>query len=84
MSAVLAGLPSVASAGPAGGQLYAWGENDFWQLGDGTTTNRSTPEPIHGMTNVVQVAGGIAVKADGSVWTWGDNTNGSSATAPAP
>jgi alpha-tubulin suppressor-like RCC1 family protein len=65
------------------GTVLAWGSNVFGQLGDGTTTNRSTPVQVKGpggigfLTGVAAIAGGtahtIALKDDGTVWTWGYN-----------
>jgi hypothetical protein len=49
-------------------------------LGDGTTTDRTVPVQVSGLTNVVAIAGGgyhsLAVKKDGTVWTWGNNSYG--------
>ena len=57
------------------GTLWAWGNNEFGQIGDGTTINRDTPVQIGTDTDWANVAHGvgrtIAVKADGSVWSWG-------------
>ena len=39
------------------GQLWTWGRNDFGQLGDNTTTNKSSPIQIAG-TTWVDIAGG--------------------------
>jgi Bacterial Ig-like domain/Regulator of chromosome condensation (RCC1) repeat len=38
--------------------VWAWGSNLFGGLGDGTTTNRNTPEQVSGLGGVVDVAGG--------------------------
>lgn len=38
------------------GQVYGWGQNDHSQVGDGTTSNRSTPTPV-------ALAGGAHVSA---------------------
>lgn len=40
------------------GQVYAWGQNGSYQLGDGTSTKRNVPVLIEGITNVVSVEAG--------------------------
>jgi len=68
------------------GTVWTWGYNTYGQLGDGTTTHRHTPVQVVGpggsgfLTDVIAIAGGmdhtIALKSDGTVWTWGDNAAG--------
>jgi alpha-tubulin suppressor-like RCC1 family protein len=63
------------------GSLWLWGRNNQGQLGDNTTTNRSSPvQTISGGTNWKSVACGalhtIAIKTDGSLWCWGWNDFG--------
>lgn len=38
--------------------VWAWGDNDFGQLGDGTTTDRLKPVRVTGVTGGEEVAGG--------------------------
>lgn len=61
--------------------LVCWGYNYSGQLGDGKKVPQSaTPIPVPGVSNVVQVSGGIvftcAVISGGTVKCWGDNTHG--------
>jgi len=62
------------------GTLWAWGENMYGQLGDGTTTDRHFPVQIGFDTDWAEIAAGyghtIALKTDGTLWAWGDNING--------
>jgi len=55
------------------GILWAWGDNEDGQLGDGTTRSRTRPVRIK--DDVVYVAAGpsyaMAITTDGSLWGWG-------------
>ena len=42
----------------AGGGVWAWGDNDFGQLGDGSHTDRHAPVKVANVTAGEQVAGG--------------------------
>ena len=62
------------------GTLWTWGRNNFGQLGDNTTTNKTTPvTTFAGGTNWKQVSCGLrntaAIKTDGTLWVWGSNYN---------
>jgi len=60
------------------GSLWAWGYNEFGQLGDGTKEDRLTPVKI--MDDVKSISAGkghsLAIKNDGSLWAWGANADG--------
>jgi hypothetical protein len=63
------------------GALRCWGENDYGQLGDGTTVASATPVDVKGLPGpVVNVALGLAYTcaalADGSAYCWGLNSVG--------
>lgn len=65
----------------AGGSVQCWGANSNGQLGDGSTeSERLTPTPVPGLTNVVEIALGDAHSCarleGGSVQCWGRNTYG--------
>jgi alpha-tubulin suppressor-like RCC1 family protein len=71
-----------------GDTVYAWGLNSSGQLGINSTTDSLLPvrvmradDPTRDeMKHVTAIAAGsyhsLAVKDDGTVWTWGDNTYG--------
>jgi alpha-tubulin suppressor-like RCC1 family protein len=62
------------------GTLWNWGRNNNGQLGDSTPTSKSSPiQTIVGGTNWKQVTCGnlhiAAIKTDGTLWMWGNNSN---------
>jgi alpha-tubulin suppressor-like RCC1 family protein len=77
----VAGGGSHTAAIKTDGTLWTWGYNLYGQLGDNTTTNRSTPVTTFvGGTNWKQVFSAsnntAAIKTDGTLWTWGRNSYG--------
>jgi uncharacterized repeat protein (TIGR01451 family) len=65
----------------ADGTVWSWGNNSSFQLGQGTDISQNpVPKQIPNFGNVVAIAGGrqhsVALKSDGSVWTWGLNSEG--------
>ncbi len=68
------------------GTVYAWGENQYGQLGNGTNTDSNIPvavkttgTPMEGK-QIVQIAAGrwssFALASDGTVYSWGFNGGG--------
>jgi alpha-tubulin suppressor-like RCC1 family protein len=64
------------------GTLWAWGRNEYGQLGLGNLTNYSSPKQIGALTTWAKIScalGGwhaIAIKTDGTMWSWGRNEYG--------
>lgn len=91
VSRIVTGGAGTTYALMADGTVQSWGFNAAGQLGNGTTGGqcvdvtqpncvRTTPGPVNGLTDVVDVAAGVAFamarRADGTVWTWGQNSQG--------
>ena len=90
--AVRAGCPILAGgqyhtvALQSDGTVWAWGWNLDGQLGDGSNASSSVPVQVRDpsgtgfLADVVAVAAAasysMALRSDGSVWTWGDNATG--------
>jgi alpha-tubulin suppressor-like RCC1 family protein len=60
----------------ADGTAWAWGPNSVGQLGDNSTTNKSSPVLVAGgYTDWAQVSAGsshgLGVRSDGTAWAWG-------------
>jgi alpha-tubulin suppressor-like RCC1 family protein len=63
-----------------GGSVRCWGNNDYGQLGDGTTISSSRPVAVLGISDARQVTTGnrysCALLTRGGVKCWGYNGNG--------
>ena len=62
------------------GELYGWGDNEYGQLGDGTTENRDTPTRIGTAFDWAHIAAGanhsLAITTQGELYAWGYNISG--------
>ena len=75
------------------GTVWAWGDNLEGQLGNNTTSDSSAPVCVllsdgeTSLTDIVEISGcghlSVALKADGTVWVWGDNGHGELCVYPA-
>ena len=72
------------------GTIWAWGGNTRGQIGNGTTNQQLTPVQVSGLPYGMEaVAAGkqyslALLAADGSVWSWGDNTHGELGVTTTP
>lgn len=82
---VIASGPKHSLAVKSDGTLWAWGDNSFSQLGDGAIASRANPVHIGADFKTIAVGGAggefgrntthaVAVKTDGTLWTWGNST----------
>jgi len=82
-----AGIQSVSTGGTfslalaSDGTVWSWGNNSNSQLGQGAQISQNpVPRQIPNFTNVAAISGGTnhaaALKTDGSVWSWGGNSEG--------
>lgn len=57
------------------GTVWAWGWNDFGQLGNGTFQDSEEPVRVGNLTNIVAISAhydyNLALTRDGIVWFWG-------------
>ncbi|MET9677515.1 chromosome condensation regulator RCC1 [Streptomyces sp. NPDC006482] len=86
VSEISAGLNHVLAV--KGGRVLAWGSNASKQLGTGQdiTNPYKTPTPVQSLDQVKDVGAGcdfsVALRQDGTVWTWGSAANGRLGTGP--
>lgn len=83
----LTGIISVAGGGAHSlalkndSTIWAWGNNQYGQLGIGSYGNSiSIPVEVAGLTDIIAISAGsehsLALKSDGTVWAWGRNCYG--------
>ena len=80
VAAVAAGISHTVAL-KSDGTVWTWGWNPWGAIGNGTTTNQLQPVQVTGLSGVfTSVAAGwqhtVALKSDGTVWTWGSNVFG--------
>ena len=62
------------------GEIYAWGDNYYCELGIGNTEDQSAPVKVNGITNVEELytdgSSTFAKNKSGEIYSWGDNYYG--------
>jgi len=84
MSGVSAGGTHILAFNTTPGNIYAWGNNGFGQLGNNSTAANATPvqvldtssTPLTGATAVSAGASHSLAIANQNVWAWGSNREG--------
>lgn len=60
--------------------IWAWGRNDYGELGNSSIPAAYSPVQVSGLSGVTALAGGVfyslALKNDGTLWSWGFNQLG--------
>ena len=68
------------------GTVWAWGQNNYGQLGNGNASSSNISVQVSGLTGVTAIAAGdyfgMALKSDGTVWVWGQNDYGQLGNGP--
>jgi alpha-tubulin suppressor-like RCC1 family protein len=80
VQAVTSGAYHACAIG-ASGDVKCWGNNQYGQLGDGGTSNHTTPTPVPALgADNLAIAGGryhtCAITSVGGAKCWGDNSSG--------
>ncbi len=59
------------------GTVWGWGDNQFYQLGNGNNKDTTTPVQAKELGSVAHIkifkGMAFAICTDNSVWTWGDS-----------
>lgn len=83
MSFSLGFITYAVSSGVKSYLAMAWGRNLEGNIGDNSTTAKSSPVSVVGSHSFISIVGSIglgthclALKADGSAWSWGLGTSG--------